>query len=101
MKPLGRSLSGANLWPIKEEHLPKAPEGYTWDEVNMVSSSTWRCLRSIETKKSYLWAVRDMQGSLCMGVMSCEGYILRPEEHDTAISILMAKAKLGTERKLY
>ena len=100
MKPLGRSINGMSVLPAKDEHLPEAPEGYTWND-GLISGGNWRYLSSIETKKSYLWAVRDMQGSLCMGVMNCEGYILRPEEHDTAISILMAKAKLGTERKLY
>ncbi len=102
MKPLNRSLNGnGNTLPALDEHLPKAPKGYTWAEDGAISGGNWRYLRKSTYSAAVLWAVRDMQGSLCMGVINHKGYIVEPQDYDTVISVLMAKKAIKIEERSY
>ena len=79
MKPLNHSLRGnGNTLEARDEHLPKAPAGYTWHGDGNVSGGNWRYLCRIGKFEVVLWAVRDIQGSLCVGVINHKGYIVEP-----------------------
>lgn len=101
MKPIRRSMHGnRNTLPVPEDMLPPLPEGYRWDKPNSggISSGNWRYIYKDEELS--MWAVRNMEGKLCMGVINHEGYTVDLEDYPMVVTRLLTMHRLGIKQKV-
>lgn len=79
--------------PLYHDDAPPAPEGYHWDK----DYSGWRHLFASSDTSSdvpQLWAVRNREGQICIGVINKIGFVLDENDMDTAVITLLAHCRL-------
>jgi hypothetical protein len=80
--------------PIRDEHLPTAPDGYKWAVVGV---RNWQYLTTYDAQnKLILWCVRGADGTLCIGPMNHEGYeIERSDNMTTVVTQVLTMHRIG------